>query len=48
MVRHKEQTFKQLDEFFDFVKKRVEKRCDDLKEEYKKIEAREKRRLRSR
>jgi len=48
MTKHKEQTFKQLEDFFDFVKKRVEKRCDDLKEEYKKIEAREKRRLRSR
>ena len=48
MIKNKEQTFKQLDDFFDFVKKRVEKRCEDLKEEYKKIEAREKRRLRSR
>lgn len=48
MAKHKDQTFKQLDDFFDFVKKRVEKRCEDLKEEYKKIEAREKRRLRSR
>ena len=48
MIKNKEQTFKQLDDFFDFVKKKVEKRCDNLKEEYKKIESREKRRLRSR
>ena len=48
MAKHKDQTFKQLDDFFDFVKKKVEKRCEDLKTEYKRIEAREKRRLRSR
>ena len=48
MNKHKDQTFKQLDDFFDFVKKKVEKRCEDLKNEYKRIEAREKRRLRSR
>ena len=48
MAKHKVQIFEQLDSFFDLVKKRVEKRCDDLKEEYKKIEAREKRRLKYR
>ena len=48
MGKHKVQIFEQLDSFFDLVKKRVEKRCEDLKEEYKKIEAREKRRLKYR
>ena len=48
MAKHKVQIFEQLDSFFDLVKKRVEKRCEDLKEEYKKIEAREKRRLKYR
>ena len=48
MAKHKVQIFEQLDNFFDLVKKRVEKRCEDLKQEFKKIEAREKRRLKYR
>lgn len=48
MNKHKLKTFDQLDTFFDAVKKRVTERCDQLKEDYKKIEAREKRRLKNR
>ena len=48
MTKHKALIFDQIDTFFELVKKRVEKRCEDLKEEYLKIEAREKRRLKYR
>ena len=48
MTKHKAQIFDQLDAFFELVKKRVAQRCEDLKEEYKRIEAREKRRLKYR
>ena len=48
MAKHKAQIFDQLDTFFELVKKRVAQRCEDLKEEYKQIEAREKRRLKYR
>ena len=48
MAKHKAQIFDQLDTFFELVKKRVAQRCEDLKEEYRQIEAREKRRLKYR
>ena len=37
-----------MDIFFDEIKKRVVARCEALKEEYKQIEGREKRRLKNR
>ena len=48
MTRHKSLVFEQIETFFDLVKKKVERRCEDLKSEYLKIEAREKRRLKYR
>ena len=48
MQKHKTLVFEQIESFFDIVKKRVEKRCEDLKNEYLQIEAREKRRLKYR
>ena len=48
MGNHKTLVFDQVDSFFDLVKKKVEKRCEDLKQEYLQIEAREKRRLKYR
>ena len=48
MTRHKSLVFEQIEAFFDLVKKKVEKRSEDLKAEYLRIEAREKRRLKYR
>ena len=48
MARHKALVFDQIENFFELVKKQVEKRCEDLKHEYLGIEAREKRRLKYR
>lgn len=48
MAKHKGLVFDQIESFFELVKKKVEKRCDDLKSEYLRIEAREKRRLKYR
>jgi len=48
MTKHKTQIFEHIESFFDLVKKKVEKRCEDLKTEYLNIEAREKRRLKYR
>lgn len=48
MTKHKSQVFEQIEAFFDLVKKKVEKRSEDLKSEYLRIEAREKRRLKYR
>ena len=48
MAKHKTSIDEQLDAFFELVKKRVTQRCEDLKAEYKAIEAREKRRLKYR
>ena len=31
MMKHKSLVFEQLENFFDLVKKKVEKRCEDLK-----------------
>ena len=48
MTRHKSLVFEQIEAFFDLVKKKVEQRSEDLKAEYLRIEAREKRRLKYR
>lgn len=48
MTRHKTTVFEQIESFFELVKKKVEKRSEDLKSEYLRIEAREKRRLKYR
>lgn len=48
MTKHKKDTFTQIDQFFELVQKRIEQRKEELKEAYKQIELREKRRLRSR
>ena len=48
MARHKALVFEQIESFFELVQKKVEKRCEDLKSEYLRIEAREKRRLKYR
>lgn len=48
MKEHQQKTFENIDLFFEEVKKRVEARCETLKEDYKKIEGREKRRLKNR
>ena len=38
MKEHQTKTYSEIDQFFDLVKKRVEQRCDSLKEDYKRIE----------
>jgi len=48
MQKYKLKIFDSLDTFFEEVKKRVAARCEALKEEYKQIESREKRRLKNR
>ena len=48
MQKYKLKTFESLDSFFEEVKKRIVARCEALKEEYKQIESREKRRLKNR
>lgn len=48
MKEHQLKTFEVIDTFFDAVKRRVEQRCESLKEECKRIEGREKRRLKNR
>ena len=48
MARHKTLVFEQIEAFFELVKKKVERRCEDLKQEYIRIESREKRRLKQR
>ena len=48
MTKHKALVFDQIEQFFELVKKKVEKRSEDLKSEYLRIEAREKRRLKYR
>jgi len=48
MTKHKSLVFEQIDAFFELVKKKVERRCEDLKHEYVRIESREKRRLKQR
>ena len=45
MASHKTLIFEQIESFFELVKKKVERRCEDLKQEYIRIESREKRRL---
>ena len=48
MASHKTLIFEQIESFFELVKKKVERRCEDLKQEYIRIESREKRRLKQR
>jgi hypothetical protein len=44
---YRSQVFDKIDSFFDLVVKRVNERRDKLKKDYKTIEAKEKRRLKS-
>ena len=48
MQVHKNVIFEQIEAFFDLVVKKVTQRCNDLKQDYLSIEAREKRRLKQR
>lgn len=48
MQRHRQKTFDSMEGFFEELKKKIASRCDALKEEYKLIEGREKRRLKNR
>ena len=48
MQRHRQKTFDNMEGFFEELKKKITSRCEALKEEYKLIEGREKRRLKNR
>ncbi len=48
MKDHQAKTFESIDTFFEGLKKRVEARQEQLKNDYKQIEGREKRRLKNR
>ena len=48
MVQYQKSVFEQIDSFFEQLKKRLSERQESLKEDYKKIEGREKRRLKGR